>query len=121
MKDLSQQQMVFYKLLMEWRKDKEKYIPAFEFVGEMFIEELNKWVLLSYKCPTRLTEIYQDNPDLFQRTEITGKSGATYYGYRIVANPSPELIKDSKLLKFYNKIRILQRDQYLNKKFNENK
>ena len=97
--------MAFYKLYKERAEDPQRYVPTWEFVGEMNIIELgSRWVLMSYKCPTRLTDIFQENPDLLERKMITGKSGAKYYGYRFALNATKNFIRDEKLLQFYNKI-----------------
>lgn len=97
--------MVFYKLYLCRKEDSERLIPAWEFLGEMFIKELNKWVLLSYKCPTRLTDIFEENPGLLIRDWIKGKSGAEYYGYRFKEGVTATDIQDPKLLKFYQLIK----------------
>lgn len=116
MSKVTQKQMAFYKLYDEFRKAKAlptaeertkafRYIATWEFGGEMFIPEIGEWVLMSYKCPTRLTDIFQENPGLIDREWITGKSGAQYFGYRFSKDAKPELIKDKKLLAFYQLIR----------------
>lgn len=97
--------MVFYKLYTSYKEDKERWVATWEFGGEMYIKELDKWVLMSYKCPTRLTDIYQDNPMLLERQFITGKSGAKYYQYRFAPGVNSSMIKDKELLKFYNLIK----------------
>jgi len=47
----------------------------------------------------------KENPGLLQRTKIRGKSGASYYGYRLNTSPTIELIKDPSLLSFYKKVK----------------
>lgn len=110
MKKISQKQMVFYKLLTEAKKDRSRFVPAWEFGGEMYISELDTWVLMSYKCPTRLTDIYQENPGLLEREIIEGKSGASYYGYRLNSetdsfNYFEQFITDPRLSSFYQKVK----------------
>lgn len=97
--------MVFYKLYIERRKDPLRYVPAWEFGGEMFVKEKGLWVLMSYKCPTRLTELYQENPNLLERSEIVGKSGSKYFGYRFRENCQPKDIVDKGLREFYQVIK----------------
>lgn len=105
MNKVTQKQMAFYKLYEERKKNPDRYIPTWEFGGEMEIKELGVWVLMSYKCPTRLTDIYQENPGLFERTLIKGKSGAEYYAYRFTKDASLDLIRDPKLVEFYKLIK----------------
>lgn len=102
---VTQKQMALYKLVKENRENRDRYVPTWEFVGEMEIKELGKWVLMSYKCPTRLTDIYQENPRLLERTQIRGKSGSKYYGYRLRHGSSSDDIIEESLKEFYPKIR----------------
>ena len=102
---ITQKQMAFYKLYAERAKDPQRYVPTWEFVGEMFVEELNEWVLMSYKCPTRLTDLYQENTALLDRKLIKGKSGAEYFGYRFKEGVGSMDIKDSRILEFYKRIK----------------
>lgn len=95
--------MAFYKLYKAWQVSPGEYIPTWEFVGEMHIPELNRWVLMSYKCPTRLTDIFQENPGLLERELFEGKSGSKYYRYRIVENATLHLILDPALIEFRSK------------------
>jgi len=102
---ITQKQLAFYKLYKQFKEDSEKYIPIWEFGGEIKVEELNRWELLTYKAPTRLTDLYQQNPGLFQRRMVTGKSGAKYYEYKIAPDPTVGKIRDIHIVEFYNKIR----------------
>lgn len=115
MKKISQKQAVFYKLYKEWLKDDERYVPAWEFVGEIKIEPFDSWFLMSYKCPTRLTDIYQENPDIIERDLIIGKSGAYYYGYRLKNPLDVKLIKDHTLFSFFEKIHKNEQHSYIAK------
>lgn len=105
MEKVTQKQCAFYVLYREHRNDPDRYVPAWEFGGEMQIPELNKWVLMSYKCPARLTDLFQENPGLLERELITGKSGSTYYGYRLAHNTTPAAIRDPHIRAFYQKIK----------------
>lgn len=116
MSKVTQKQAAFYTLYDEFRRAKAlptpeermdafRFVPTFEFVGEIHIPELGIWVLRSYKCPTRLTDIFQENPRLLDRHLITGKSGAKYYGYRFKKDVTPECIEDPILREFYGKIK----------------
>lgn len=98
--------MFFYKLYTEAKKDKNRFVAAWEFVGEMFIKELNTWVLMSYKTPANGAKIYFENPGLIERTTISGKSGSYYYGYRIVGGT--DLIADKILIDFYREIKSFE-------------
>jgi hypothetical protein len=102
---ITQKQLAFYKLYTSYKEDPEKYHPTWEFGGEIFIKELNKWELMSYKAPTRLTDIFQENPKLLDRRMVKGKSGSKYYEYKIAPNPSLEKIRDVSLEQFYLRIK----------------
>ena len=69
------QKMLAYKLL---KQNRDKWLPAWFFVGEKWID--GRWYLLSYKVPTRLSELWQEG--LVERRKRTGKSGSRYYEYR---------------------------------------
>ena len=97
--------MAFYKLWSEHRKDPERYVATWEFVGEMHIAEFNHWVMMSYKTPTNGLTIYFTNPELIERTMLKGKSGSSYYGYRIKPTATEASIKEADLLKFYRQIK----------------
>lgn len=97
--------MAFYTLYKAYKESPERYLPTWEFVGEVYIEELGSWTMRSYKCPTRLTDIFQENPRLLERKMITGKSGAKYYGYRFVHGVNIGLIEDQRLHEFYKVIK----------------
>lgn len=116
MSKVTQKKAAFYTLYREFREAKAlpeaqgrinafRFIPTWEFVGEIHIPELGVWVMRSYKCPTRLTDIYQENPGLLERKLIIGKSGSKYYGYRFSAQARAELIKDETLREFYKSIK----------------
>jgi hypothetical protein len=94
---VTQKQMAFLTLLYQYAKNSSIYIATWEFVGEFRNPTTGEWLLRSYKCPTRLTDIYQENPDLLDRKWITGKSGSRYYGYRIKKPLDPNNVRDPKL------------------------
>ena len=107
MKKVTQKQMAFYVLYKSFKNPETTgdYIPTWKFVGEMRIPEKYTWVMMSYKCPTRLTDLYQENPELLERKQITGKSGSKYYTYRFSPYATPSKILDPKILKFYKEIK----------------
>lgn len=97
--------MAFYKLYKSFREDPERFVPTWEFGGEMYVSELDKWVLMSYKCPTRLSDIMRKNPDLLQRQEVVGRSNSRYYAYKIRQGVQAKHVLDPILSEFYNKIK----------------
>lgn len=90
---ITQEFQVFYKLYQSFKEDKQRWVSAWEFVGEMYVKELDQWTLMTYKTPANGVKIYFDNPGLIERQRITGKSGAKYYQYRFVENVNASLIK----------------------------
>lgn len=102
---ITQEFQVFYKLYTSFKEDPERWVSTWEFVGEMFIKELNEWVLMSYKTPTNGLNIYFKNPGLIERRMFKGKSGSNYYQYRFSQNVTSDLIIQKELLDFYNLIR----------------
>jgi hypothetical protein len=96
---ITQKQLAFYKLYQEYKKDKTRYVDTWEFVGETPdpCTLTGKYELMSYKCPTRLTDIYQENVGLLVRRLHTGKSGSQYYQYKFADNVTPNLIQDASL------------------------
>lgn len=96
---------VLYILFKEHQKNREAYhAPSIVDVGDVYVEELGKWVFTTWKTPARLTDIFQDNPDLLQRVLVKSKAGSKYYKYRLNLNFIPELIKDAKLKEFFSAI-----------------
>jgi len=102
--DLTQKQLAFYKLYTAYKTAPGVYVAAWEFVGEIFVKEINKWALMSYKTPANGLLIYTENPGLIERRKVRGKSGSLYYEYRIAPNPGVEKIRDPDLLRFYRLI-----------------
>ena len=96
--------MAFAKLYVEYRANKERFVPAYECIGEMSIKNINRDVFMSYKCPTRLTDLFLENPNMLERQLIVGKSGAKYFGYRFRIGVKESDIVDEKLRKFYGEL-----------------
>ena len=107
---ITQIQTIFYRLYKHFKSEKrEEYIPIFEFMGEVYVEELGKWGWMSYELPARFADIKNGNPGLLEQKLVTGKSGAKYYAYRLTLTGSYELIKDEKLVEFYKLIKAKSR------------
>lgn len=102
---ITQEFQVFYKLYQSYKENKERWVSAWEFVGEMYVKELDQWTLMTYKTPANGIKIFFDNPRLIERQRITGKSGAKYYQYRFKSGVDASCIDDPDLLKFYNLIK----------------
>lgn len=92
-------------LYKAYKEDIGKWTPTWQFMGEVFISEMNQWELMTYKTPTRLTDIFQRNPGLLERRIVIGKSGSKYYEYRFAIGTTPEKIREVSLFEFYKKIR----------------
>jgi len=97
---ITQKMLVFYKLYLCYKEDPSRYVDTWEFLGEINVVELGRWGLMSYKAPTRLTDIFQENPWLLERRWHTGKSGTQYFQYRF-NDPRVEKINDPSLRVFY--------------------
>lgn len=102
---ITQREAIFYRLYRKFKEKDGEYLPVFGLMGEIYCEEVGKWGYVSYECSARASEMIKRNPELIQRQSIRGKSGATYYGYRINPNAKPEMIKDEDLGAFYRRIR----------------
>lgn len=98
---ITQREAIFYQLYKAHKERAGQFIPVFALMGEVWCAEVRKWGFVSYECSARASELIKENPTLIERTTITGKSGAKYYGYRIRANVTQANISDSKLLVFY--------------------
>lgn len=94
---ITQKQLAFYKLYLEFKKDRTRFVDTWEFTGEIECTVTGKWELMSYKCPTRLTDIFQENPKLLVRRLHTGKSGSKYFQYRFSDTVTVNDIVDSSL------------------------
>jgi len=82
MQKLTQKEMALELLKM----NADRFMPAWEFVGEKHIPKAG-WVLMSYKTPARLSDLYNDG--LVERKLVRGRSGSQYYAYKLV---NPELV-----------------------------
>lgn len=104
-KKITQEKAVFYMLWKAHQTNPEEYIPAWKFVGEIYIEELGVWFFMSYKCPANGVNVYLKNSNLIERRETRGRTGAKYYEYRIAPNPSVEKINEDSILQFYKELK----------------
>lgn len=104
MKRITQHQAIFYRLWRNRIAGGNRYIPIYEFIGEVFIEELGRWAYVSYEIPARMSEIFSGNPGLLARERVTGKSGALYYQYRIHSDATADTIADPDLRAFRNRL-----------------
>ncbi len=102
---ITQKQLAFYILYKARENDPEEYIPTWKFVGELQITELNLWEMASYKCPTRLSDLNQENPNMLERILIEGKSGAKYYSYRLRVGITPQDMIDPAIYSFYKHLK----------------
>ncbi len=102
-KKLTQKEAIFYTLFKNFKnpETKENFIPVFKFMGEIYAEELGLWGYVSHECSARCSELKKTNNKLIEVKEITGKSGARYFGYRFYPTATPSLIEDPGLQKFY--------------------
>lgn len=93
--------MLATALLIKERKTQE-YIPTWRFVGELeyHTKQGLRYGFMSYKCPTRLTDIYQDNPGFLERKLVEGRSGSKYFAYRISPGVSRSVVVDKALTAF---------------------
>ncbi len=101
MKKVTQHQAIFYQLYQARAKDPEAYIPIWQLIGEIFVTEVKLWAFVSYEVSARMSELYSQNPRLFERKQITGKTGAKYFAYRIRLGVVPDDIVESDLKRFY--------------------
>jgi len=112
LKKITQKELVFYKLYKERQLNKERFVNVWEFIGEIFLEELGVWGYMSYTCVHRAFEVFDDNTGLIERKKVTGKSGSRYYAYRLAPDVKAENIKDEKLLSFYKRVRtVIERNK----------
>ncbi len=98
-------QGIFYQLYKKRTEDPQAYTPIWKLIGEVFVPELDAWAFVSYEVSARMSELYADNPQLFERRTTTGKSGSVYYEYRIALGAQNTDIVDSRLKSFYERIK----------------
>lgn len=103
---ITQKEIAFYKLYKSYKADPTHWINVWEFIGEIEVVELKKWCLMSYTCPHRVFEVFDENPGLIERQKTTGKTGARYYQYRVTNtnNPKEKLI-DPDLIAFWKRVK----------------
>lgn len=103
---VTQREAIFYQLYDKRSAgDRETYVPIWQLIGEVFVKELGLWGFVSYEVSARMSELWSDNPKLFERKQVVGKTGAKYFAYRIALNVQQEDIVDPELKKFYFKIK----------------
>lgn len=103
---VTQVQTIFYRLYRHLKSSRAtEYIPIYEFIGEIYIDEIKEWGYMSYELPARFADIMRENPRMLARIQVTGKTGAKYYAYRFADEMSVEKISDNELLQFYNRIK----------------
>lgn len=87
MKKLNQGQVCFWILLEAYHADPNKWLHAGNFCQVEKNIPAYGWCFLSYKGATRISDtVYAELPsDVIERKLHTGKSGATYYVYRLKA------------------------------------
>jgi len=112
-KKITMHQAIFYQLWKQRGKDAQVYIPIWQLIGEVFVEELGQWAFVSYEVSPRTSELWQENPTLFERKYVTGKSGSKYYAYRIAQNVTVDDIKGERLLAFYKRLKEGERRKRL--------
>lgn len=105
---ITQREAIFYQLYKKFKEKDGEYIPVFQLMGEVWCPEVSKWGFVSYECSARASEMIKGNPELIQRHSIRGKSGATYYGYRINPYVRVEMIQDADLHAFHKRIKAAQ-------------
>jgi hypothetical protein len=97
MKKLSQKEICFLLLL----NNSGTYLPAHFFVGEKTVklsDNSKHHVYLSYKAPTRLSELYDELIPWISRREVVGLSGSRYYEYSLNNGDKDKFAKYSHLL-----------------------
>jgi len=104
-KKITQHEAIFYQLYKKRKVDPNEYTPIWQLIGEVYCEELRVWGFVSYEVSARMSELYKDNPSLFERVQVTGKTGATYYAYRIAVRAKANKIANSDLLRFFQEIK----------------
>lgn len=101
----TQNESIFYQLYVRVRAKDTEFVPVYAVMGEVYLKELSKWGYISYECSSRFSQMFKDNPGLFERRKLKGKSGASYYGYRFSPGATREMVKDPALRLFYDELR----------------
>ncbi len=98
---ITQKQAIFYQLYKSKLKNPDEFMPIWQLIGEVYVEEIGRWAFVSYEVSARMSELWKINPSLFERKQVVGKSGAKYFAYRIRQGVSPTDIVDKDLKNFY--------------------
>ena len=94
---ITQKQAIFYQLYKRHKAGIREHFEIWKLMGEVYCDEVKKWGFVSYEASARLSEMTKENPDLLERKLVTGKTGSTYYTYRINPCANVSHIRDSKL------------------------
>lgn len=105
LKKITQHQGIFYQLYKSRIENPERFIPIWQLIGEVEVPELGLWAFISYEVSARMSELYRENPRLFERKLVTGKTGAQYYAYRIAWEVMPGDIINPSIRDFYKLIK----------------
>lgn len=104
-KKITQHQAIFYQLYKLREKDPQAFIPIWQLIGEVYVEELGVWAFVSYEVSARTSELWSNNPGLLDSKEVEGKTGAKYFAYRIHPDVTAHHIRDPKLDAFRRSIK----------------
>lgn len=110
----TQKQLAFYTLYKNFKQNPSRFVSIWEFVGLIHIDPLNCSFLRSFKCPTRVSDIFEENPRLLQR-QIVIRDGTRYYEYRIVPTVEPEFVEEESLKEFYKLIKLYELEKEIKK------
>ena len=69
---ITQEFQVFYKLYQAYKENQDHWVSTWG-IQEMFIKELNEWVLMSYKTPNQRTEYLFKTQDLYSGSGLKEK------------------------------------------------
>lgn len=94
---LLQREKVFVYL---WA-NRNRFTPAWEFVGYKYVNEL---MFMSYKCPTRLSELYKELYPNIERLKVITEDKISYYAYKYVGDYESMPDKYKKLVKQDNEL-----------------
>ena len=109
MKRITMKQAIFCRLYEDRARAEVKsatpFIPVWALIGEYQLKYLGRNVFVSHEAPARMSELFSENPNLFERQWIQGKSGARYYGYRINPSATEAHIVDEKIKDIFKSLR----------------
>lgn len=106
---ITQQKAIFYFLWKNYWENSNRFIPAWKFIGELHIKELGVSFFMSYKCPARASDLYNENQALIERRETIGPSGAKYFEYKIRDGAKKEWIKSKEIREFHQVLKEAER------------